>query len=110
MLVETYRNCNSVSVAGLHLDVVRSKLAFGDRRTHVAPAVLRLMRHFVDAGGRALTKADLVAFMWPGREYSEPLRRNLEVHISNLRAALRHIKAPITIGSSQRVGYRLDIA
>ena len=109
MLVDTCRNCGSVSVSGLHLDVVRGELVFGDQSTRIAPAIMRLMRHFVDAGGRVLTKAALADLMWPGREYSEPVRKNLEVHICHLRSALRYIKAPIAIGNSQRVGYRLDV-
>src|SRR5262249_15626955 len=85
------------------LDVARHTLTVGDRSAALTPLELSMMRAFVEAGGRPLTREELLARVW-GSENVDIEPRAVDNLIWRLRRKLGGVRLLAVV---RGVGFRL---
>jgi DNA-binding response OmpR family regulator len=85
------------------LDMARHEIVVGDRSAALTPLELTMMRAFIDAGGRPLTREDLLARVW-GSENVEIEPRAVDNLIWRLRRKLGGARLFAVV---RGVGFRL---
>ena len=90
------------------LDVTERRLSRGDAPLHLAPKAFDLLVALVRSAGRLVTKAELLARVWPEAFVEEGI---LAVHVSSVRKVLGAENADSTyIETVPRSGYRFIAA
>jgi len=93
------------SFGALRVDVRRARVTRNGRRVHLTNLEFKLLQHFVERPGTALTRDALLRTVWG--YHSHALTRTLDVHVSYLRRKLEQDrKRPKLIVTVPHVGYK----
>ena len=92
----------------LVLNWSRGTLAHSDRQTTLSRMELRLLAALIDAAPGTISKADLIARLWPDTVHrTESHEKSLKVWICQLRRHFTAVAQPDAIDTVRGVGYRL---
>ena len=92
----------------LVLNWSRGTLAMGDRRTTLSRMELRLLAALIDSAPGPISKADLVARLWPDTvDGADSHEKSLKVWICQLRRHLVDVGHSDAISTVRGLGYRL---
>jgi len=99
---------HSIGGTTVVVDWAQCTVANGPRRESVSRTELRLLAALLDAGGRAVTRAELIERIWPDDWRAMPERENsLAVYVCCLRKRLTSIGVGGVLRTLRRVGYQL---
>jgi DNA-binding response OmpR family regulator len=96
-----------IRIGDADIDFSRAEIRRGDRATPLTPLEFRLLKAFVGARGRILTREMLMAEAWGPNTFISD--RVVDNHIGSLRRKLEPDAAePLYLRNLRGLGYRLD--
>lgn len=101
----TAMNGSVLSYADVELDPDTYRVRRAGREVHLCPIEFRLLRHLLQHPGQVFTRADLIGAAWQKNVYVGP--RTVDVHVGQLRRALKAKSESDLIRTVRSVGYAL---
>lgn len=97
---------DEMSFSDLSLDLETHDLCCGDHSVHLSQKEFDVMRMLMGAGGRIVSKQDLLTRVWSTD--GEASENSVEAYISFLRKKISHLHARVQITTLRMLGYRLE--
>jgi two-component system OmpR family response regulator len=99
------RNRTTLNFGNLVLDWHHEILFSGERRIHLSPAAVAVLKLLLETPGQSATKEELMRAAWHGTKVAA---NTLDAKISEIRKALRSIGATVSIDSHYGKGVGLS--
>lgn len=93
---------------GLSMDLVRHKVTLVDEAINLGPLEFKLLRVFMEAPGRVLSRDQLLDRVWGDNLNVDT--RTVDVHVGRLRKALSKVSEVDFVRTVRGFGYSLDIS
>ncbi|WGI21457.1 phosphate regulon transcriptional regulator PhoB [Amylibacter sp. IMCC11727] len=91
----------------LTMDLVQHKVSLGEDTINLGPLEFKLLRVFMEAPGRVLSREQLLDRVW--RDNLNVDTRTVDVHVGRLRKALSKVSDTDFVRTVRGFGYSLDI-
>jgi two-component system OmpR family response regulator len=95
-----------LSVADLHMDLLKREVRRGDTRIDLQPREFQLLEFLIRHAGQVVTRTMLLEGVWD--YHFDPQTNVIDVHISRLRAKIDRDFSPHLLHTIRGVGYKLD--
>lgn len=96
-----------VTKDGLELDIRRGRASYMGNELTMGDLEFKLLLVLLDHAGEAIRREQLIEEVWPNGVFVDP--RTVDVHIRNLRRAMREVHAEDIIKTTRGIGYHLQI-
>jgi len=97
---------DELSFVDLSLDLETHNLGCGGKSVHLSQKEFDVMRMLMNAGGRIVSKHDLLTRVWSTD--GEASENSVEAYISFLRKKIAHLNSSVQITTLRMLGYRLE--
>jgi two-component system, OmpR family, response regulator len=109
-LQDTGTTVHELGGRALVVDWSRATVALEKDQVSLSRTELRLLAALIEGAGRAVTRSQLIARVWPDDRLALPDRENaLAVYVWSLRKRLAAIGAASALVTVRGAGYRIDV-